>query len=86
MKVEIKALNANRTWVLVPRPLNKNIVDCKWVYKMKHNPDGSVSRYKAHLVAKGFSQTEGVDYTETFSPVIKPSTIRLVLSIAFSRG
>lgn len=58
-----------------------NVVGCKWVYRVKQNPDGTVERHKARLVDKGFNQQEGVDYGETFSPVIKPCTIRLVLSI-----
>ncbi|KAJ0572915.1 putative RNA-directed DNA polymerase [Helianthus annuus] len=86
MRAEIDALHANQTWCLVQPPTGANIVGCKWVYRIKHNPDGSVSRYKALLVAKGFHQTEGIDYTETFSSVVKPTTIRLVLSLAFSRG
>lgn len=86
MRAKISALHSNRTWVLVPPSSCTNVVGCKWVYKIKRNSDGSVSRYKARLVAKGFLQTEGIDYTETFTPVVKPTTIRLVLSIAYSRG
>ncbi|XP_022024726.1 uncharacterized mitochondrial protein AtMg00820-like [Helianthus annuus] len=86
MRAEIDALHANQTWRLVQAPADANIVGCKWVYMIKRNHDGSVSRYKARLVAKGFHQTEGIDYTETFSIVVKPTTIRLVFSVAFSRG
>jgi hypothetical protein len=69
---------------LVPPPPSKNIVGCKWVYKLKHNSDGSISRYKARLVVKGFHQQYGVDYEETFSLVVKPPTVRLVLTLAVS--
>jgi hypothetical protein len=54
------------------------------VYKLKQKPDGTIDRYKAHLVAKGFQQRDGIDYNETFSPVIKPATVLLILTIAFN--
>ena len=63
-----------------------NVIDCKWIYKIKRKSDGSIDRYKARLVAKGFKQRFGIDYEDTFSPVVKSDTIRLVLSIAVSRG
>ncbi|KAL6188245.1 hypothetical protein ACLB2K_039638 [Fragaria x ananassa] len=70
---EVEALQSQGTWVLVPKPVDRNIVGCKWVYKLKKNADGTISRYKARLVAQGFSQTEGLDYTETFSPIVRHS-------------
>ncbi|GJX23148.1 ribonuclease H-like domain-containing protein [Tanacetum coccineum] len=82
---EYKALINNETWVLVSRPPNVNIVRSMWLYKHKYNADGSLSRYKARLVANGRSQQEGIDCDETFSPVVKPATIRTVLSLAVSR-
>ena len=63
-----------------------NLVDCKRVFKLKHKPDGSVDKYKARLMAKGFHQQPGLDYGETFSPVIKPTTVRTVCSLAVSKG
>ncbi|CAN1142265.1 Retrovirus-related Pol polyprotein from transposon RE2 [Linum perenne] len=86
MKSEYDALVRNETWLLVPRPTNVNVVGCKWIYRIKRHSDGTIQRYKARLVAQGYSQEEGVDFFDTFSPVIKPTTIRVVLSIALSKG
>ncbi|WVZ57430.1 hypothetical protein U9M48_007816 [Paspalum notatum var. saurae] len=86
MQQEYDALMRNKTWHLVPHAENTNLIDCKWVYKVKKKADGSVDRYKARLVAKGFKQRYGIDYEDTFSPVVKIATVRLVLSIAISRG
>lgn len=82
MGLEFDALLANGTWTLCPRPRHHNVVRNKWVYKVKRKQDGTVERFKACLVAKGFDQCSGIDFTETFSPVIKSTTIRVVLAIA----
>ncbi|KAH9658123.1 retrovirus-related pol polyprotein from transposon RE1 [Citrus sinensis] len=82
MKNEYDALIENRTWSLVPRTETQKIVGNKWVYRIKYNTDGSVAKYKARLVAKGFQQIEGVNYFDTFSPVVKLATVRVVCSLA----
>uniref|UniRef100_A0A2N9E3A6 Integrase catalytic domain-containing protein n=1 Tax=Fagus sylvatica TaxID=28930 RepID=A0A2N9E3A6_FAGSY len=84
MHEEFQALQKQGTWSLVPKPPFKNIVGCKWVYKLKYNSDGTIARHKARLVAKGFHQQYGIDFDETFSPVVKPPTVRLILSLAVS--
>ncbi|WJZ95511.1 hypothetical protein VitviT2T_014278 [Vitis vinifera] len=86
MHLEFEALMSNKTWVLVPPPPNQNIIGCRWVYKLKYKLDGTVEHYKARLVAKGFHQTPGFDYFETFSHVVKPTTIRVVLSLALCKN
>ena len=81
INAEYESLNDNGTWELVERPKGRKLVSCKWVFKVKHNADGTVDRYKARLVARGFTQTEGVDYHETYAPVVKMTSIRVLLSI-----
>ena len=82
MNTEFTALLKNGTWNLVPSKSHTNVVGCKWVFRIKRNVDGSLARHKARLVAKGFHQQQGLDYGDTFSPMIKPITIRTVLSLA----
>ncbi|GAA0157982.1 transmembrane signal receptor [Lithospermum erythrorhizon] len=86
MQEEYDALVKNQTWSLVPAPSHHNIVNCKWIYRVKKHADGSFQRCKARLVATGVSQQYGVDYFETFSPVVKATTIRIVLHMAVSLG
>ncbi|KAL5703600.1 hypothetical protein ACHQM5_022129 [Ranunculus cassubicifolius] len=86
MVEEFNALLKNQTWTLVPPSPNQHQVGCKWVFKLKERADGKLERHKARLVAKGFHQQHGLDYDETFSPVVKPTTIRTVLSLAVSSG
>jgi len=82
MQQEVQALHANKTWSLVSPSAHKRPIGCKWVYKIKYNPDGIVERYKARLVANGYSQVEGIDYRETFAPVAKLTTVHVLLSLA----
>jgi hypothetical protein len=82
MDKEIGSLEQAKTWATVRRPPGKNIVGCKWVFRLKRKADGSVDKYKARLVARGFTQIHGVDYFDTYSPVARLASFRLILAIA----
>uniref|UniRef100_A0A8R7QME8 Reverse transcriptase Ty1/copia-type domain-containing protein n=1 Tax=Triticum urartu TaxID=4572 RepID=A0A8R7QME8_TRIUA len=86
MEEEYQALLRNCTWHLVPPGPGRNLIDYKWVFRLKKRADGTVECHKARLVAKGFKQRYGVDYEDTFSPDVKSAVIRLVLSLAVSHG
>ena len=82
MDEEIKMIEKNHTWELMQKPKDKEIIGLKWVYKIKYNENGTIQKHKARLVAKGYSQRPGVDFNETFAPVVRMETIRTVLALA----
>ncbi|KAF5768198.1 putative RNA-directed DNA polymerase [Helianthus annuus] len=86
MNSEMEALYRNNTWVLVDLPKGRKPIGCKWVFKVKYKANGEIERYKARLVAKGFNQREGLDFGETFSPVVKMTTVRIVLKLAVNNN
>lgn len=86
MREELEALRKNKTWELANLPEGKKAVSCKWIFTVKQNPEGKVERYKARLGARGYSQTYGIDYDETFAPVASMNTVRILISCAANFG
>ncbi|KAF5471979.1 hypothetical protein F2P56_008735 [Juglans regia] len=86
MDSEFTTLLHYGTWELVLATLNMNIIGCRWVYHIKRRPDGSIDRYKERLVTEGYHQQDGIDFLDTFSPMVKPTTNQLVLAHALSFG
>ncbi|KAJ4723310.1 Retrovirus-related Pol polyprotein from transposon TNT 1-94 [Melia azedarach] len=82
MQRELKAIEFNKTWTVMPLLKGKHSIGCKWIYQVKYKSDGSIERYKARLVAKGYTQQEGLDFIETFSLVAKLVTVKVLLAIA----
>jgi hypothetical protein len=86
MEEEYVTLIANNTWDLVPCPVGSNVITGKLIFKQKFNSNGTLKQYKACWALRGFTQRPSVDYDETFSPVVKPATVRTMLSLAVSRS
>ena len=82
MTEEYQSIIKNDVWEVVPRPKSKDVVSSKWLFKIKHAADGSIEKYKARFVARGFSQKEGIDYEETFAPVARYTSIRTIIALA----
>ena len=86
MTEEFDALLRNGTWSLVPNIKDQQVLGCKWLFCIKRNLDGTISRYKAYLVAKGYTQTPGSDFGETFAPVVHPQAVKIILTITLANS
>jgi hypothetical protein len=86
MVEEYASIMQNDVWEVVPRPDGKSMISSKWLYKIKYAADGSIEKYKARFVVRGFSQREGVDYSESFAPVARYASIHSVILIAAEMG
>jgi hypothetical protein len=86
MREELEASRKNQTWELTSLPEGKKAVGCKWVFTVKQSPEGKIERYKARMIARGYSQTYGIDYDEAFTPVTKMNTLRILISCVANFG
>jgi hypothetical protein len=82
MTEEYQSIINNVVWEIVPRTKSKDVVSSKWLFKIKHVANGSIEKYKARFVARGFSQKEGIDYEEMFAPLAKYISIRTIIALA----
>ena len=86
MEEEIEQIEKNKTWTLVPRPIDKNVIGTKWVFRNKLDENGEITRNRARLFCKGYAQDEGLDYGETFSPIARMEGVRTLLTYATYKG
>jgi hypothetical protein len=86
MKEELTMIVKNETWMLVDRPVHKKVISVKWIFKTKLHADGNNNKHKARLVVKGYSQEPGIDFTDTFAPVSRLDTIKLLLALVAQNG
>jgi hypothetical protein len=86
MDEEMAVLDISATWELIALLKDKKIIGCKWVYKVKHNANGFVNKYKARMFAKGYAQTYGIDYEKTYNQVAKMTTVRIIIVLATTNG